>query len=134
MVQNYYQLRNSSEIIKSNKTNSHWFEQDTVRPDPSCVLLLPVRRYQLFDINWFRYLVVVNVYKIGFTAEFSGSTNTTRNAYKSAESRGRTTNIFVKLNRHQFMVQFKLVYGVWLTRNFITEKHRCFHSNNWNPA
>lgn len=71
-------------LIDHMKKNSHWLEQDTVRPDPSCVLLLPVNRYQLFDINWFRYLVVVNVYKIGFTAEFSGSTNTTRNAYKSA--------------------------------------------------
>lgn len=60
---------------------SPWFEPDPVCPDPSVLVNFRlVNLFQPFKNIWLRYFGVVNVYSNGLTAEFNGSTNTTKNA------------------------------------------------------
>ena len=71
------------------------------------------------------------MFKIGFTAEFRGSTNTARNAYKSAK---KDTLNGMKTLAHFDLISFKFSNPFLLTRDLIIEKHAYFHSNYWNPA
>lgn len=72
-----------------------WFEPDPVCPEPSFrVNFRLVNLFHPLSSTWFRYFGVVNVYSIGFAAEFSGKIKTTRKAYTSAERGKRRTRFY----------------------------------------
>lgn len=75
----FYAIQPQFVLHRYSRWPLQWFEPEPVSAEPVGHFRF-ANLFQPFRHIWLRYFVVVNVYKIGLTAELSGSTKTTRKA------------------------------------------------------